>query len=112
MSIGANTNHTPHAMKSDTPFPGIVCLLGLAVIILLILFCAGCATTTIYCDGKPLARFQGDMSDVVFTRHVNGDMTWQASAVDHSAATVAGGQSLSAFTVPAASVITSTQFSR
>lgn len=30
-------------MKSDTPFPGVVCLLGLAVIILLILFCAGCA---------------------------------------------------------------------
>lgn len=96
-------------MKSDSAFPGIVCLLVL-VACMAMLTC--CATTTIYENGKPVARFQGDMSDVIFTRHRNGDMTWQASAVDHSAASVAGGQSLSAFTVPAASVITSTQFAR
>lgn len=98
-------------MKSDTPFPGVICLLGLALLILLIVFCTGC-TTTIYHDGKPIARFQGDMSDMVFTRRANGDITWQASAVDHSAATIAGGKTLSAVTVPAASVLTSTQFSR
>lgn len=42
-AIGETQTATPPAMKSDTAFPGLVALLFLAALIMLILFCAGCA---------------------------------------------------------------------
>ena len=53
-----------------------------------------CAQTVIYRDGKPIARFQGDMKGV---RYRDGDTEFSADAVDHSTATTAqkaGAQSI------------------
>lgn len=46
------------------------------------------------------------MTDLVFTRTANGQTTWTAKSVSHSAATLAGGRAVSAVTIPAASVLT------
>lgn len=86
-------------------------MVGLTLIILIIAWAAsGCATTTIYRDGSPVARFQGNMVDMVFTQSAKGEISWQAKSVSHSTATLAGGRAISAVTVPAASVITTNQF--
>ena len=97
-------------MKPDSPFPGLLTLLGLVLIILALAFCTSCATTTIYRDGKPIARFQGNMTDMRFTQSAKGVIEWEAKSVSHSTATLAGGRAISAVTVPAASVLTTNQF--
>jgi hypothetical protein len=57
---------------------------------------SGCATTTFYSPtGMVIARFQGDMQGVEWTAAANGAQRWKAAAVDHSHATVAGGQAFS-----------------
>ena len=76
------------------------------LLVVVIYYSTGCATTTIYEDGKPIARFQGNMTDLVFTRSAKGEITWTAKSVNHSAATIAGGRAVSAVTVPAASGLT------
>lgn len=82
-------------MKSDTAFPGIAALLFLAVIILLILFCAGCASTVLYRDGKPIARFDGDMTGVRYVHRADGSCELSGETIDHSSATLAQGQAAS-----------------
>lgn len=97
-------------MKPDSPFPGLLTLLGLVLIILALAFCTSCATTTLYRAGKPIARFQGNMADLVFIQSPDGSITWTAKTVTHSTATLAGGRALSNLTIPAASVLTTNQF--
>ena len=41
--IGANHYQIKPVMKSETAYPGIAALLFLAALILLLMFCAGCA---------------------------------------------------------------------
>lgn len=53
---------------------------------------SACAQTTIYQAGKPVARFQGDMTGLRFHKTAAGDITLTADTVDHSAATLAQGQ--------------------
>lgn len=56
---------------------------------------SSCATTTFYCDGKPVARFQGDMVGMAFERHADGSVVWSGN-VTHSIATKAQGEAASA----------------
>jgi hypothetical protein len=49
----------------------------------------GCAQTVLYRDGKPIARFQGDMTGIEYRMDSNGSVTWKAATVDHSSATAA-----------------------
>ena len=50
-----------------------------------------CAQTVFYVDGKPVARFQGDMVGMEFERHADGSIHWKGD-VNHSAATLAQGK--------------------
>lgn len=57
-------------MKSDTAFPGVAALLFLAALILLLLFCAGCAemplTLSIHSDyGKASYSAKGGLEIIV-----------------------------------------------
>lgn len=52
----------------------------------------GCAQTVLYRDGKPIARFQGDMTGTEYRLEENGAVTWKSSTVDHSSATLAQGE--------------------
>lgn len=63
-----------------------------AATIAMIAALSACAQTTLYRDGKPVARFQGDMTGLRFHMTDTGDITVQADTVDHSAATLAQGQ--------------------
>lgn len=54
-----------------------------------ILGVASCATSTLYRDGQPIARFQGDMRGVDYQ---DGNTRLRVDAVDHSSATRAGGE--------------------
>lgn len=58
--------------------------------LLLCFLCAGCASTTFYdrTTGKPIARFQGDMTG---SHYEDGPTKWGVDKVSHSAATRAGG---------------------
>jgi hypothetical protein len=68
-------------------------LLLLAIAILAL---SNCASTTFYgADGKPTARFQGDMTKVEYQRACDGSMRWSADTVNHSSATAAGGNAAS-----------------
>lgn len=96
----------PSAKTSRNGFPWIRVLLALFLLLVIAISCTSCATTTIYADGKPIARFQGNMTDLVFTRTAKGKITWTAKSVSHSTATLAGGRAISAVTIPAASVLT------
>ena len=58
----------------------------------LILLLSGCASTTLYREGKPIACFQGDMTKVRFTFDKDGTFTWSADSVDHSTPTIAAGK--------------------
>lgn len=59
-------------------------LAGMAIALL-----TGCAaSTTLYRDGKRIAHFQGNMSEVIYT---DGDTRLSASTVDHSTPTTAQG---------------------
>lgn len=53
---------------------------------------ASCAHTTFYREGKPIARFEGDMTNVVFRQHPDGTVEWSSDTVSHSAATAAQGK--------------------
>jgi hypothetical protein len=61
-------------------------ILGIAASFLFV----SCAGTTFYDPktGKPVARFQGDMSD---SHYAGNGVKWDAAKVSHSAATKAGG---------------------
>lgn len=70
--------------------------------------CTGCATTTFYGPtGIPIARFQGDMTNVEWTAAANGAHRWKAAVVDHSHATVAGGQAFAKGALAAGTAIAS-----
>lgn len=73
-------------------------MLGLLVLFLLLavlgIAFTGCASTTLYRDGKPLARFQGDMQAMRFKAGADGSFEWSGN-VDHSKATTAGGGAVS-----------------
>ena len=58
-------------------------------------FFTSCATTTFYVDGKPVARFQGDMTGMKYSRSAKGAITWEGD-VAHSPATAAGGEAANA----------------
>lgn len=47
-----------------------------------------CAQTTFYKDGKPIAKFQGDMTKMHLTISEKGAIDWKGD-VSHSAATIA-----------------------
>ena len=68
--------------------------------IVLILICSlflSCAHTTFYSpEGKKVAVFQGDMTNVEFSMTRQGDIIWLVSKVDHSTATKAQGEAASA----------------
>ncbi len=51
-----------------------------------------CAQTTFYRDGKPVARFSGDMKNVAFQANADGSFEWTADNVDHSTPTRAYGE--------------------
>ena len=79
----------------------------IAIALMICLF-TGCATTTFYSPtGMVIARFQGDMTNVEWTAAANGAQRWKAAVVDHSHATVAGGQAFSKGVLSAGTVITS-----
>lgn len=59
---------------------------------LAILALSNCASTTFYgADGRPVARFQANMTKVQYERACNGAIKWSADTVNHSAATTAMG---------------------
>ena len=60
-----------------------------------IILLASCASTTIYRDGKPIARFDGDMTNMVFHAAPDGSVDWTCANVSHSAATLAQGEAAS-----------------
>jgi len=49
-----------------------------------------CTMTTFYQNGKPVARFQGDMKGMTYHRTAAGDVTWTGD-IDHSTPTTAHG---------------------
>lgn len=53
---------------------------------------SSCATTTFYHDGKRIASFQGDMTNVEYKLTKDGALSWRAMTVDHSAGTIALGK--------------------
>lgn len=55
----------------------------------------GCASTTVYRDGKPIFRTQADMTAMEYSCAANGEMRWKAQSVNHSKPTIAGGNSVS-----------------
>lgn len=63
--------------------------------LLLSLLFTGCAHTTFYHEGKPIADFQGDMVNTEFYMSEKGDYCWKSKSVDHSSATLAQGVSAS-----------------
>ena len=66
------------------------------ILLLTIAALTNCAHTTFYGpDGKPTACFQGNMTKVQYERACNGSMKWSADTVNHSAATIAGGNAVS-----------------
>ena len=77
---------------------------------LFVLLASGCARTTIYEGGQPIATFQGNMTHMKFTRSPAGAIKWEAENVSHSTATLAGARAISSVTLPAASVLTTNQF--
>ena len=79
--------------------------LALAVmLILVVIFAAGCTPATFYRDGKPIARFGGDMSGVKFRYSAKGDLTWQADKVDASAPILARGKAVAGVAVAAGGI--------
>lgn len=63
-----------------------ICYLTLALVIaVIVLAVTGCAATTFYDAGHPVARFPADMAKVRYLRHADGSVEWQAEAVSHSA---------------------------
>ncbi len=58
----------------------------------LILLLSSCTSTTFFREGKPVARFQGDMHKIKFSMDKNGTLTWSADTVDHSTPTIAAGK--------------------
>lgn len=62
------------------------------ILLTLIIASLTSCSTTLYQDGKPVARFQGDMRNSVFLRDSKGGMVWIANGVDHSTPTIAAGQ--------------------
>lgn len=68
-------------------------VIKLLMVAFLVISVTSCAQTTFYANGKPLARFQADMSNQKFTYKGNGvKISWSADTVNHSAATLAQGQ--------------------
>lgn len=61
------------------------------------LFLAGCAGTTLYEGGKPIAHFQGDMTASHYEKN-GAHTTWNVGNVSHSTATLAGAQDIDAVT--------------
>jgi hypothetical protein len=53
---------------------------------------SGCAQTVFYRDGKPIARFQGDMTGLEYHQKADGSVTWKTATVDHSSATSASAE--------------------
>lgn len=62
---------------------------------LLSLLFTSCAHTTFYHEGKPIADFQGDMTNTEFYMSEKGDYWWKSKSVDHSSATLAQGAAAS-----------------
>lgn len=61
-------------------------------LIILVLALSGCAHTVLSKDGKPIADFQGNMKNVVYS---NADIRFTADEINHSDATLAQGSSAS-----------------
>lgn len=103
----------PHTLDSFRHITNVLVgyFLFLAILVggaLIFCLCTGCATTTFYGPtGIPIARFQGDMTHVEWMAAANGAQRWKASAVDHSHATVAGGQAFSKGALAAGTAIAS-----
>lgn len=49
-----------------------------------------CSSTTFYREGKPVARFEGDMQRMVFSYGADGAINWSGD-IDHSTPTKAYG---------------------
>lgn len=80
-------------MKTDSSIPGMLALIALSLAVLGWLLLSGCASTTFYgSNGKPIARMEGDMTEVTFIRHGNGELHFTADTIDHSSATLAAGK--------------------
>lgn len=62
------------------------------ILLTLIIVSAASCSTTLYRDGKPVARFQGDMDNSILLMDSKGGMVWIANGVDHSSATLAAGE--------------------
>lgn len=65
----------------------------------------GCAQTTFYREGKPLARFGGDMTAMKFKAGPDGSFEWSGD-VDHSTPTKSYGIASKGRIVAAAGVAT------
>jgi hypothetical protein len=63
--------------------------------LLFVMMLSGCARTTFYHEGKPVADFQGDMINTEFYLSQSGDYYWKSQSVDHSSATLAQGTAAS-----------------
>lgn len=63
--------------------------------IILVLAFSSCAQTVFYHDGKPVARFQGDMAGMVYSQSKDGSVSWTCTNVSHSTATLAQGSAAS-----------------
>lgn len=52
----------------------------------------GCAETTLYRDGEPIARIQGDATDLRVQIAPDGTATLEAATLDHTTPTEARGK--------------------
>ncbi len=58
------------------------------IVVILTILMLSCAQTTFYKDGRPIAKFQGDMTKMHLTISEDGAIDWKGD-VSHSAATIA-----------------------
>ena len=69
------------------------------ITVLFTLALANCADTNLYNNqGVRVARFQGDMTNSVYSMKADGSISWTVANVSHSAATTAMGQSIATST--------------
>jgi len=101
------------AMKKDSSIPGMLALIGLSLLILGWLLLSGCASTTLYNqDGRRIARFEGDMTEMTLDVAKDGSIQWTADTVDHSSATLAAGKTSAGNIAATGAAVTSTMITR
>ena len=78
---------------------------------ILALLCASCAGTTLYQDGKPIVRIEGDCRGLTFHRLPSGEITLSGD-ITHSTVITAHGAAAQQILLASAPVITASGLPR